>query len=62
MLLKIVWILIEQSVMASGTVYVFMGFVIGQVQLSLLIMWGVPIGAVGTSGHLFIFLILLKIG
>jgi len=48
--------------MASGTVYVFMGFVIGQVQLSLLIMWGVPIGALGTSGRLFIFLILLKIG
>jgi len=37
-----VWIPIEQSVIVSGIVYVFMGFasVIGHEQLSLLIMGG----------------------
>jgi len=41
-----VWITIEQSVMVSGIVYIFLGFVvvIGHVQLSLLIM-GAPLGS-----------------
>jgi len=39
------WIPIEQSVMVSGIVYVFMGFafMIGHEQVSLLIM-GAPLG------------------
>ena len=40
--LSSVWISMEQSVMVSGTVYVFLGFVvvIGHAQLSLLTMGG----------------------
>ena len=57
------WIPIEQSVMVSDTVYVFMGFavrsVIGHVQLSLL--GGGATGALTTISGLIIFLILLKI-
>ena len=57
--LSSVWISIEQSVMVSGIVYVFLGlwFMIGHVQLSLLI-----IGALTTIGCLIFVLILLKIG
>jgi len=54
---------IEQSVMVSGIVYIFLGLVvvIGHVQSALLIMGG-PTGAFTTIGCLIIFLILLKIG
>ena len=60
------WILmIEQWVMVSGIVYVFMGFVVlgwsCAVQLSLIIMRG-PYWTFTTIGCLIIFLILLEIG
>ena len=55
--LSSVWISIEQSVMLSGIVYVFLGFGVhdwSYVQLSLLIM-GDPTGALTTIGCLIIF-------
>jgi len=54
------WISIEQSVMVSGIVCLHGGssFVIGQVQLSLLIMGE----GLTTKGHLIVVLILLKVG
>ena len=58
--LSFVWMSIEQSVMVSGIVYLFLGlwFMIGHLQLGLLIM-GAPLA---TIGCLIIFLILLKSG
>ena len=57
------WISIEQWVIVSGIVYVFLGlwFMIGHVRLSLLIMGGGPTGALATIGFLIIFLTLLKL-
>ena len=56
--LRFVWISIEQSVMVSGIVHVFMGFVVRD--------WSCAVEFTNNRastiiGHLIIFLILLKV-
>jgi len=57
------WILIEQSVMASGIVYVFMGSVVHDWSYAVeFTNYRSPTGAFATIHCLNIFLTLLKIG
>jgi len=62
--LSSVWISIEQWVIVSGIVYVFLGlwFMNGHVQSEFINYEGGPTGVLTTIGCVIIFLILLKIG